>query len=85
MVLGPSASYLPCPANPLPDTEVHEDPRDGQRYRQRHSDLAWFLQAVGHFMHVAPASQSKQQDDYNTHSLAEGKRVSVQQRRRSFM
>lgn len=54
-------SYLPCPANPFPDTEVHKDPGDGQRDRQWHSKLAWFFQAIGHFMHVAPASQSEQQ------------------------
>lgn len=54
-------SYLPCPANPFPDTEVHKNPGDGQRDRQWHSKLAWFFQAIGHFMHVAPASQSEQQ------------------------
>lgn len=57
-------SYLSRPANPLPDAEVHQDPGDGQRYRQRHSNLAWFFQAVGQLMHVAPANQSKQQRDY---------------------
>lgn len=60
-------SYLPCPANPFPDTEVHKDPGDGQCYCQWHSNLAWFFQAIGHFMHVAPVSQSKQQQDYYTH------------------
>ncbi len=54
-------SYLPCPANPFPDTEVHKDPGDGQCYCQWHSKLAWFFQAIGHFMHVAPISQSEQQ------------------------
>lgn len=57
-------SYLARPANPLPDTEVHQDPGDGQRDGQRRSDLAWFFQAVGQLMHVAPASQSEQQQDY---------------------
>lgn len=63
---GPScgeASYLPCPANPFPDAEVDQDPGDGQRYCQWHSELAWFFQAVGQLMHVAPASQSEQQRD----------------------
>lgn len=53
-----NTSYLPGPANPFPDTEVDEDPGDGQCYCQRHSKLAWFFQAIGHFMHVAPESQS---------------------------
>lgn len=51
-------SYLPRPANPFPNTEVDEDPGDGQSYCQWHSDLAWFFQAVGHLMHVEPLSQS---------------------------
>lgn len=52
-------SYLPCPANPFPDTEVHKDPGNGQCYCQWHSNLAWFFQAIGHFMHVAPIIQSE--------------------------
>lgn len=52
-------SYLPCPANPLPDTKVHKDPGDGQCYCQRHSNLAWFFQAIGHFMHVAPVKSEQ--------------------------
>lgn len=63
-----SLSYLPCPANPFPDTEVHKDPGDGQRYRQVHSNLAWCFQAIGHVVHVAPISQSEQQWDYYTHT-----------------
>lgn len=73
-----STSYLPCPANPFPDTEVHKDPCDGQRYCQWHSDLAWFFQALGHFMHVAPASQSQQQQDHYTHTHARTHRATCE-------
>lgn len=58
------ASYLPCPANSFPDAEVDQDPGDGQRDGQGHPELAWFFQAVGQLMHVAPASGSEQQRDY---------------------
>lgn len=46
--------YLSSPANTLPDTEIHQDPGDGQGDGQGPADLTWLIQPVCHLMHVAP-------------------------------
>lgn len=71
-----SMSYLPCPANPFPDTEVHKHPGDGQCYCQWHSNLAWFFQAIGHFMYIAPTRSERS----TMRPLYTQKKISMQQR-----
>lgn len=50
-------TYFACPADPLPDAEIDEDPCNGKRDSQRDPDLPRFLQAISHLVHVTSAGK----------------------------
>lgn len=53
----PSSTYFARPADPLPDTEIDEHPRNSECDGQRDPDLPGLLQAIGQLVHVTSAGK----------------------------